>query len=75
MGKTDSKIRVFSCPECGNPYEAYPPDDLHTTVSLKEPSKENADSIIKIVHNCSNSDCKKPITLYWYRPTIAARLG
>jgi hypothetical protein len=73
MSKTDSKKRMFSCPECGNPYEAYPPDDLHTTVSLKEPSKENAYSTIKIVHDCLS--CKTPITLYWYREKPALVFG
>jgi hypothetical protein len=60
-----SKKRVFSCPECGNPYEAYPPDDSHTTVSLEEP-KDALGSVIKIIHDCET--CKHPITLYWYRP-------
>ncbi len=72
MGKTDSHRRVFSCPECGIAYEAYPPDDLHTTASLEEPDKEDVSgTIIKIVHDCSN--CKAPITLYWYneKPAIS----
>jgi rubrerythrin len=66
-----SKRRVFSCSNCGNPYEAYPPDDLHDTVTLQEPSKKNAESVIKIVHDCSV--CKHPITLYWYirKPAFA----
>jgi len=60
--------RSFSCPECGNPYEAYPPDDLHTTASLEEP-KDASGSVIKIVHDCLN--CKHPITVYWHRRKLA----
>jgi len=59
------RVRIFSCPECGNAYEAYPPDDNHTTASLEEP-KEVEGSVIKIVHDCEK--CKHPITLYWYKP-------
>jgi uncharacterized protein with PIN domain len=73
MGKTDSKKRVFSCPECGNPYEAHPPDDLHDTVALQEPSKENAENIMTIVHDCLI--CKHPITLYWYRRKLTFSVG
>ncbi len=68
-----SKRRIFGCAKCGNPYEAYPPDDLHDTVALQEPSKENAESVIKIVHDCSI--CKHPITLYWYRRKPAFAFG
>jgi hypothetical protein len=67
-----SKKRVFSCPECGNPYDAFPPDDNHTRVSLKDP-KEDAISVIKIVHDCSK--CKHPITLYWYNPKLSIAFG
>ena len=66
------KKRIFSCPECGNPYEAYPPDDNHTTASLEEP-KEAAGSVIKIIHDCL--DCKHPITLYWYRQKMSFSVG
>jgi hypothetical protein len=66
------KKRTFSCPECGNPYDAYPPDDHHTRVSLEEP-KEPAGSVIKIIHDCSK--CKHPITLYWYTPKISFSFG
>jgi len=66
------KMRVFSCPECGNPYKAYPPDGYHTTVSI-EPPQDAVGSVIKIVHDCK--ECKHPITLYWYSPKIAASFG
>jgi len=65
-------MRVYSCPECGNPYEAYPPDDVHTKASIKDPEK-NASSVVKIVHDCL--ECKTPITIYWYSPSIAVAVG
>jgi len=68
-----SKRRIFSCPKCGNPYEAYPPDDLHETVALQEPSKKDAESVIKIVHDCLT--CKHPIILYWYTQKPAFAFG
>jgi len=68
-----SKRRVFSCAKCGNPYDAYPPDDLHDTVALQEPSKKDAESVIKIVHDCPI--CKHPIILYWYRQKPAFAFG
>jgi hypothetical protein len=61
------RMRMFACPECGNPYEAYPPDDVHTTVSLEEPKASARDGkVIRIVHDCIH--CNTPITLYWYSP-------
>jgi len=68
-----SKRRIFGCAKCGNPYEAYPPDDLHDTVALQEPSKKNAESVIKIVHDCLI--CNHPIILYWYRRKPAFAFG
>jgi len=66
--KSDSE-RTFSCPECGNRYTAYPPDDNHDRAALDEQeAKDNASgTIIKIVHDCENEHCRRPITLYWYR--------
>jgi len=69
----DSRKRVFSCPECGNPYEAYPPDDLHIRASLDEPSNKDATSVKKIIHDCLK--CSTPITLYWYRPKMSVSFG
>jgi DNA-directed RNA polymerase subunit M/transcription elongation factor TFIIS len=65
--------RVFSCPECGNPYEAYPPDDNHPYVSLEHPGDEAEGSVIKIIHDCDK--CKHPITLYWYRQKMSFSMG
>jgi hypothetical protein len=59
----NSKQRIFNCPECGNPYVAYPPDDLHETAALKEPSAADSSDTIKIIHDCEK--CKTPITIYW----------
>jgi len=65
--------RIFSCPECGEPYEAYPPDDKHLDVSLESPENEATGSIIKIIHDCKN--CKHPITLYWYHKKMSFAMG
>jgi len=66
-----TKKRVFSCPECGYPYEAYPPDDFHPTVSLEKP-KDARGTVIKIIHDCKQ--CKYPITLYWYSMKMDFRM-
>lgn len=65
-----NRMRIYSCPECGNSYEAYPPDDVHTKSSIKDP-KGNASSVVKIIHDCP--ECNTPITIYWYRskPAVA----
>ena len=67
--KSDNE-RIFSCPECGEPYTAYPPDDSHDTVTLDEQeAKTNAlGKIITIMHDCNS--CKKTITLYWYHQKV-----
>jgi DNA-directed RNA polymerase subunit RPC12/RpoP len=64
--------RVFSCPECGTQYDAYPPDDHHRTAVL-EPPTDAVGSVIKVVYDCKQ--CKHPITLYWYEPKIPFRVG
>jgi len=66
------KKRTFSCPECGNPYDAYPPDDIHDTASLDDPG-DNATSVKKIVHDCL--ECKHPIEIYWYRRKLSFAVG
>jgi hypothetical protein len=73
MPRENPNKRTFSCPECGNLYDAYPPDDLHTRVSLREPSKEDAETVTKIIHDCLI--CKHPITLYWYKPKMQFSRG
>lgn len=65
--------RIFSCPECGEPYEANPPNDDHPHASLENPGDKAQGTSIKIIHDCKN--CKHPITLYWYRKKIAFRVG
>jgi DNA-directed RNA polymerase subunit M/transcription elongation factor TFIIS len=67
--RRDSRERIYSCPECGNPYYAFPPDDIHTKASLDEPKPENAVSVKKVIHDCEK--CKHPIEIYWYKPKIA----
>jgi hypothetical protein len=68
-----SKQRIFSCPECGTPYVAFPPDDLHDTAAVKEPSKNDAWDVIKIIHDCEK--CLTPITIYWYQRKASFAVG
>lgn len=67
--------KIFSCPECGEPYEAHPPDDNHPIASLDEKyAHENADgTVMKIIHYCE--ECMNPITLYWYRQKRTILVG
>ena len=65
--------RIFSCPECGEPYEAYPPDDDHPRASLEHPGDKAAGTVSIITYDCKN--CKHPITLYWYRQKISIARG
>lgn len=69
----DSKQRIFSCPECGNPYVAFPPDDIHDVATIKEPSMVEARSVVKIIHDCEH--CKTPITVYWYKRRLDVSVG
>jgi len=69
-----SKIKRFSCTECGTPFEAYPPDDLHPTASLESP-KEAEGNVVKMTYDCQNPDCRHPTVLYWYRPKMHIAVG
>lgn len=70
-----NRERIYSCPECGTPYYAYPPDDIHTTASLDEPKPEDAESVKKVIHDCDNERCSHPIEIYWYRPKMHISVG
>jgi hypothetical protein len=69
-----SKKKIFSCPQCGTPYEVYPPDDLHPKASLKEP-KGVSGTVREIIYDCENEKCRHPITVYWYRPKMYFGVG
>lgn len=73
--RRESRERIFCCPECGTPYYAYPPDDIHTRASLDEPKPENAESIKKVTHDCDNEQCRHPIVIYWYKPKMSFGVG
>lgn len=57
----------YSCPECGYPFIAYPPDDNHPLASVEEEyANEYAlGTVIKRPYTCEK--CGKQITLYWYK--------
>jgi len=57
------KVKKFSCLNCGTPFEAYPPDDLHDKATRKKGFyKDN----IKVNYICKK--CKNVNTLYWGHP-------
>ena len=62
--------RKFACLQCGTPYEAYPPDDVHTKASsteCKECGQEHYDDKeIKVNYECDN--CSKLNTIFWHEP-------
>ena len=56
-----SKNKIFSCIKCGNPYEAYPPDDKHRIATmLSEEAKKDHIIVKYICKNCGNINI-----LYW----------
>ena len=52
----------FTCPDCGEFYEAYPPDNYYKQARIKKSSSKKGEYEMK--HRCSK--CKKMNTLYWY---------
>jgi hypothetical protein len=72
------KQRIFSCPECGEPYEAYPPSDDYDMVSLEHPKEgqyRKDVGVKKVTHDCGNDKCHHPIELYWYRRKLGIAVG
>ena len=61
--------RIFSCLTCGNPFDAYPLDDYHTSASIKE---SKVGDPIKVVYDCKMGGCEGKNTIYWGRRTGAA---
>jgi hypothetical protein len=63
-----SKILLRS-PCCDWPFEANPPDRLHSAYSFEKPSRGSFHGeVMEQNLVCQNSECKKPITLFWYAP-------
>jgi hypothetical protein len=61
--------RVLECPFCNEILEVEPPDSLHTAYSSKKPMPKSYHAdVIKTKHSCTNPNCKKTITVYWYAP-------
>jgi rubredoxin len=50
----------FSCLECGKPFDAFPPDDMHNVASRNQNSYEDN---IKVDYTCEN--CAHVNTIYW----------
>lgn len=61
--------RVFGCPNCGEKYEAYPPDDRHPIASIEKPSSSDVEgSVIEVNNKCGT--CGSSFKLYWYSEKI-----
>ena len=64
-----SKGKTFSCPECGKPFTAYPPDDFHPIASL---NKEDLEDPVERKYKCV---CGNTHILYWGRRKLAMVMG
>ena len=53
-------VRKFGCSKCGQPIEAYPPDDEYVELSM-EPCKEGDSKRIQFI--CDN--CQESNVRYW----------
>ena len=65
---TESQL-ALKCPHCGRAFEAQAPDSWHFEYSFEEPPISDVRGKVKkqeVV--CKNSECRKPITVYWYSP-------
>jgi len=63
----EPKERKYACIKCGNPFEAYPPDDRHDIATRSE--KDYKDSI-KVEYQCPK--CQEKNAIYWGAPGIGA---
>ena len=55
-------MKKFSCLNCGAPFDAYPPDDIHNTASLRI---TNVNEPKKIKYKCEQ--CNRENIIYWGR--------
>jgi len=66
-------IRKFSCLGCGRPFDAHPPDDVHT-VADRDHHGFIVDCV-RVNHLCQNTDCKeRENPIYWFaqQPYVVA---
>jgi hypothetical protein len=64
MFKNESEknsVKCYSCKECGNPFDANPPSDVHMFSSVYQCSKFDW---IEREYRCPS--CSKTTTLYWH---------
>jgi hypothetical protein len=60
---------VLECPFCNETLEVDPPDKLHSAYSTEKPiPRSYHNNVVQQKLKCQNSQCKKPITIYWYAP-------
>jgi DNA-directed RNA polymerase subunit RPC12/RpoP len=64
------EVKKYSCLNCGTPFDAYPPDDLHRWAS-RDPNhyKDN----IKVTYLCK--ECKNENVIYWGYVAPAFAIG
>ena len=76
MSRKSRPVKIFSCVQCGHPYEAYPPDDSHRIGTLEKPNPEDVKgTVIEVTHDCENPGCHHPTTLYWWRWKVTISRG
>ena len=63
--------RTYACGNCGHPFTAYPPDDIHTIVRLQ--SCEQGHSV-QVTYECEK--CRHGNIRHWDEPhTFIASVG
>lgn len=70
--QSQTNSTAFSCVLCGEPYDAFPPDDLHTFATRKAPPRDFLESglCIEIPYVCLNPDCFRENVLYWHNTNM-----
>ena len=60
--------RRFACTQCGMPYEAYPPDDVHTRASTDHclECPDDFPNETPVNYECDN--CHKRNEIFWHDP-------
>jgi len=58
--------RILRCPKCEHRFEVENGDNLHPYCSVAKPKETEVvdGNILEQLYDCSN--CKEPITVYWF---------
>ncbi len=60
--KSGPSVKEFGCVHCGDPFDTYPPDDVHNVATR---DKDEYEDHIQIDYKCKN--CETVNTIYWGR--------